>query len=224
MPAPKLIALDTSTEACSVALAVGEEKLERYKVLRRGHAEFILEMVDQVLAEAGLALTALDGLSFCRGPGSFTGVRIGVGVAQGLAFGADLPVVPVSTLAALAQGVHREHGAERILAAIDARMSEVYWAAYTVDREGLVVPQTEEAVAAPERVRLPDAEPWIGAGTGWGAQREALAVGCAVRECYPEQLPRALDCLPLAARMHARGEMLPAEEALPIYLRDRVTR
>lgn len=220
---PTILALDTSTEACSAALLVDDRRLERFEVLPRGHAGRILAMLDELLAEAGIALGRVDALSFCRGPGSFTGVRIGCGVAQGVAFGADLPVLPLSTLAVLAQGARRETGTDRVLAAIDARMGEVYWAAYEAEA-GLMRLRGEERVLAPGEVAAPAGD-WLAVGTGWDAHGAALeaALGFQPSGALPEALPRAQDCLPLAVAALRAGEALPAEQALPVYLRDRVT-
>lgn len=220
-----LLALDTSTEACSAALAHGGERIERYAVMPRGHAEHVLGMVHELLAEAGLALSAVDALAFGRGPGSFTGVRIGAGVAQGLAYAADLPVAPLSTLQLLAQGAYRRHGAERVLAALDARMGEVYWGAFVLGAEGCLEPVGDEAVLAPQAVRGPAAGAWSGAGTGWGQYAEALSARCTAHldRIEGEALPRALDALPQAALLHGAGRLVSAQQALPVYLRDRVT-
>lgn len=223
MTPPTILALDTSAEGCSVALSCNGAVLERFEVLPRGHAQHILPMIEAVLAEAGLAVSQLDAIAFCRGPGSFTGVRIAVGVVQGLAFGADLGVAPVSSLAALAQGALREHGAERVLAAIDARMGEVYWGVYQTER-GCMLLRGEEAVLAPERVPAPQESGWTGAGTGWAAYGGPLRSRCGeLAAVWPEALPRARDALPLAMRQWQAGELVAAEQALPVYLRDKVT-
>ncbi|WP_303900855.1 tRNA (adenosine(37)-N6)-threonylcarbamoyltransferase complex dimerization subunit type 1 TsaB [Thiohalomonas denitrificans] len=221
----KLIALETATEACSAALYSDGETLERYSVQPRGHADLILGMVDELLSEAGLRLRELDALAFGRGPGAFTGVRIAVGVIQGLAFGADLPVVPVSTLQALAQGAFREQGHGRVLAAIDARMGEVYWGAFTEGPSGLLEPAGEEGVFRPEAVPLPTGSDWFGAGSGWNTYPKVLARHPGRDILHDgERLPRARDIAALAIPMIERGEGLPAEKALPVYLRDQVVR
>lgn len=123
----RILAIDTATEACSVALWNNGEKHALFEICPREHTQRILPMVQQVLAESGVTLNQLDALAFGRGPGSFTGVRIGIGIAQGLAMGAELPMIGVSTLATMAQGAFRVTGATQVLAAIDARMGEVYW-------------------------------------------------------------------------------------------------
>lgn len=220
----KILALDTSTEACSAALWLDGTTTERYELAPRRHAVLLLPMIDSLLSEADLALQALDGLAFGRGPGAFTGVRIATGVVQGLAFAADLPVVPISSLAALAQGAARTSGASQVLAAIDARMNEVYWGRFVADEEGVMRPDGPEAVAAPGEVGLPAGGRWTGVGSGWGAHHEALAgrLGSMLVSCDPESFPRAADVARLGAADMATGGGLPAEEALPVYLRDKV--
>lgn len=218
----KILALDTSTEACSAALLYGTDIIERFEALPRGHAGRILGMLEEVLAEAGLAIAELDAVAFCRGPGAFTGVRIACGVVQGIAFGADLPVAPLSTLAVLAQGALREHGAQRVVAAIDARMAEVYIGEYRAVN-GLMTLQGEEAVAAPETLGPMAGDPWVGVGTGWAAYGEALQARLGTPVAALDALPRARDCLPLAAAVLAEGRAVSAFEAVPVYLRDKVT-
>jgi tRNA threonylcarbamoyladenosine biosynthesis protein TsaB len=220
----KILALDTATEACSVALGVGDRTLERYVELERGHAEQILPMVDAVLAEAGLALEQLDALAFGRGPGGFTGVRLAASVAQGLAFGADLGVVPVSDLAAIAQRASQhEPDARQVLVVNDARMREVYWARYRLDGEPRLV--GEEGVNAALDVVLPAADSfkWVAAGRGLAAWPD-LAERCrlAGATLHPELLPRAVDILALARPRVAAGQLLDPSDALPVYVRDRV--
>lgn len=215
----RLLALDTATEACTVGLDIDGRILERFEQ-RSQHSEHLLPMIDALLAEAGVSLRQLDAIAFGRGPGSFTGLRIGAGVAQGLAFGADLPVVPVSSLAILAQG---QAGA-RILAAFDARMRQVYWGAYRRGPAGLVELDGAEAVLAPEAVPIPAEGGWIGAGPGWDAHGEALAVRLADRLAARrrQQYPHARDLLVLAAAALHAGGGCAAEQALPVYVRDEV--
>lgn len=215
----KLLAFDTATDACTVALWIDGAVHERFEPGQR-HTERVLILVDEVLAEAGLALTALDALAFGRGPGSFTGLRIGAGVAQGLAFGASLPVVPVSSLAALAQGID----APRVLAAFDARMHQVYWGAYARGVEGLAVLQGEETVAAPAAVPVPDGDGWVGAGSGWDSYAAELEarLGDRVRHWRAGCYPRARHVAELGAAGFKAGRAVPAEQALPVYIRDDV--
>ena len=221
----KVLALDTATEACSVALALGDRVLERYVELERGHAEQLLPMIDELLAEAGVTLGALDAIAFGRGPGGFTGVRLAASVAQGLAFGAGLGVVPVSDLAAVAQrAAALVPGARRVLAVNDARMREVYWAEFVV--EGLVTPRGGEHVSPASAVAVSSQgadEPWVAAGRGLKAWPE-LAQRCRDQgaQILADLLPRAREVLMLALPVVSAGQVLPAEQALPVYVRDRV--
>ncbi|ADT87604.1 tRNA (adenosine(37)-N6)-threonylcarbamoyltransferase complex dimerization subunit type 1 TsaB [Vibrio furnissii] len=221
----KILALDTATEVCSVALMVGDTLYSRSEVAPRDHTKKILPMVDEVLKEAGVTLQELDALAFGRGPGSFTGVRIGIGIAQGLAFGADLPMIGVSTLAAMAQGAYREHGMTRVATAIDARMSEVYWGRFERQADGTWLTIDDECVIAPdalcEKIDA-DSTPWGTAGTGWDAYSDALAALPLTRQDSGVLYPQAQDMVVLAAQALANGETLAAENASPVYLRDTV--
>ena len=216
----RLLALDTSTEACSAAVLAEGAVLERCELAPRRHAALILPMIEAVLAEAGLDARRLDAVAFGRGPGAFTGVRVAVGIAQGIAFAADLPVIPVSTLAALALGASRETGHARIAAALDARMGEIYWGTYAVSaaRAELL---GEERVSAPEKVAAP-AGAWFGAGSGWAVYSAILARRLTVDGWTGERWPRAGDIARLAADPSRRTEWVGAEQALPVYLRNEV--
>ena len=221
----KLLALDTATEALSVSLAIGGQQIDRYVELDRGHAEQLLPMVEAVLAEGGIALTALDAVAFGRGPGGFTGVRLAASVAQGLAFGAGSGVVPVSNLAAVAQQViQRDPTVGHVLIANDARMREVYWAEYSVASHVISL-VGEERVDAPGAVSFapPLGNRWAAAGRGLRAWPE-LAERCraAGASVLPELLPRASEVLALAQLRVAAGQVLDPSQALPVYVRDRV--
>jgi tRNA threonylcarbamoyladenosine biosynthesis protein TsaB len=179
-------------------------------------------MVNAVLAGAQLTLSALDALAFGRGPGSFTGIRIGTGVIQGLALGADLPVVPVSSLAALAQGVP----AARVLPAIDARMHEVYWGVYQRDTRGIVQGVGDERVCPPDQVSVPEGRGWVGAGSGWDRYAPVLerVLGGALEGWLKERYPHARDVATLGVEGFRSGLAVTAELALPVYLRDEVVK
>lgn len=218
----KILALDTATEACSVSLGIGDRVIDRYLELERGHAEQLLPMVDAVLAEGGLTLRSLDAIAFGRGPGGFTGVRLAVSVAQGLAFGADLGLVPISDLAAVAQrAAQLNPAAGRVLVVNDARMREVYWAAFEI-QAGVISPAVEH-VGAASAVELPEGSSWVAAGRGLKAYPD-LAARCRERgvNVFPELLPRATEILELARPAVAAGQILDPAVALPVYVRDRV--
>jgi tRNA threonylcarbamoyladenosine biosynthesis protein TsaB len=213
----KLLAIDTATETCSVALLIDDRIIERATDTQRGHADLVLPMVDAVLAEAGLTLRQLDGLAYGRGPGAFTGVRIAVGVAQGLAYGAQLATVGVSDLAAVAQQFATP-GA-RILVCMDARMNEVYWGRFEATPGGLVAPTSVERVDRPEAVEPGDAT--VFAGTGFAAYPQ-LATGRTAVAVHAAARPQARDIARLAAVELLAGRGQPAERAQPVYLRDQV--
>ncbi|BDU15632.1 tRNA (adenosine(37)-N6)-threonylcarbamoyltransferase complex dimerization subunit type 1 TsaB [Lysobacter auxotrophicus] len=220
-----LLAFETSTEALSVALSIDGDVRERFELAPRRHAELALPWAEALLAEAGLERSQLDAIAVGRGPGAFTGVRLGIALAQGIALALDRPVVPVSTLAALAMRADTD-GAEasRVFAAIDARMGEVYSAAFEL-RDGDVRAIGDERVSAPGDVVVPDGEGgWIGVGTGFGAADNALAQRLASRFASIDatQLPHACDIARLAAKALARGEAIAAERIEPAYLRNNV--
>ena len=218
----RLLAIETATEACSAALLVGDEIQERFEIAPQQHAQLILHMAESLLADAGITLKQLDAVAFGRGPGSFTGVRIAAGVIQGIAFGADLPVVPVSSLAAMAQSV----AGEGILAAFDARMGQVYWGVYVRQADGLVSLQGEECVCLPEQVSLVDANGWVGAGSGWQTYAKALQdrLGTAVSAIEPTAQPHASGVASLGLQGFLQGHAVAAELARPVYLRNEVAK
>lgn len=220
----RILAIETATEACSAALYVNGDVIQRYRLAPRQHVDLILPFIDELFDEAGLSVNQLDAVAFGRGPGSFTGLRIAAGITQGIAFGADLPVVPVSTLAALAQGAARQAGATRVLAALDARMQEVYWGTFQCDDTGLMAPVGDEAVSAPGSVSRPEGSDWQAAGDGWSSYREALVerLGFEPETCLASLKPQAADVAVLAAAKFNAGETVPPDQAAPIYLRDQV--
>ena len=231
----KLLALDTSTEYCSTALWIDGAVDVREADAGQRHSELVLGMIDDLLKTHALALRDLDGIAYGEGPGSFTGLRIACGVVQGLAFGADLPVLGVGTMLALAEG----SGAERVVCCVDARMQEIYHAAY------VRVGATSGAGAAPAappgaagswralhapRVCAPDAAPAL-EGSGWFACGNAFSIYAQVlarqyagqlETIAPERHPHAREIAALAAPRFASGQGVAAEQALPVYLRDKV--
>ncbi len=216
----KILAFDTSTHWLSVACGSGGQWQVRAERAGEAHSRRLLPLVDAVLADAGLSLRQLDGIAFGAGPGSFTGVRIACGVAQGLALGADLPVVGVPTLAALAQAAWTTHGARRVFACLDARMREVYVAAYARSEAGwdeVMAP----AVLRPVDVELPDAGPWRGAGDGFSAWPE-LAGQLALADVDTAAVPDAVAVAQLALPALQAGNGVSAAQARPLYVRHRV--
>ena len=192
--------------------------MERFE-LGRQHSQRLLAMVAEVLADSAWSLSQLDVLAFARGPGSFTGLRIGAGVVQGLAYGADLPVVPVSTLAVLAQSQNEP----RLVAALDARMGQVYWGLYN-NVAGIMSPVGSEHVTAPGDMVLPLGGTWAGVGSGWDVYADVILarVGVGVSHWHPQIWPRARHVAELGAAGYAQGCAVPAEQALPVYVRDEV--
>ena len=222
----KILAVDTATENCSVALMIGDDVISRCEYAPREHTTKILPMIDAVLVDAGIKLKQLDALAYGRGPGSFTGVRIGIGIAQGLAFGANLPMIGVSTLAAMAQGSFRLHQADYVLTAIDARMGELYWGQYQRKTDGDWLLLGNEQVIAPDVLLAnvqADTNTWLTAGTGWEAYPELLTQLPFNAQLGSVLYPDSQDMVHLAKYAFARGEIVTAEAASPVYLRDTVT-
>lgn len=218
-----LLAFETATEACSVALWIDGEVRERFEVAPRRHAELALPWAEQLLGEAGISKSLLDAIAVSRGPGAFTGVRLGVALAQGIALALDRPVVAVSTLATLAMRADAMAGGH-VLAAIDARMGEVYSAAFRID-DSAPVALSAERVSAPDAVGLPEVNVrWSGVGTGFAAEDGALKQRLAPQLGVVDDgaLPHAVDLARLAAAAFARGEALAPERLEPAYLRDHV--
>jgi len=219
---PSILALDTATEACSVALLYGDRLHERHAPAPRQHAEKVLPWIDELLAEAGIGKTQIDAIAVGRGPGGFTGVRLAVAVAQGLAFALDKPLLAVSTLAALAFEAGGQAG-DHVLAALDARMGELYLGAFVIAADRLPQPIGGEWMAAPDQVEPPLPGPWIGVGSGFAAASAALVerLGARLTRFDAAALPRAGAIARLAARDWPQGGIAPAQLE-PAYLRDKV--
>jgi tRNA threonylcarbamoyladenosine biosynthesis protein TsaB len=222
----KLLALDTATDWCSVALWQDGALATKEASAERGHGGQLLTLIDAVLAEAGIALAALDALAFGRGPGAFTGLRLAASVTQGLAFAAGLPVIPVSDLRALAQQLLvPPHQSGRVLVCHDARMGEVYWAGFR-GVGGLAHADTPEHVAAP-RDMIDAARAWLaagaahGAGSGFAAYAELAILQPRLESMRADLHPRAREIAVLAAADGLQAAV-PPERALPVYVRDNV--
>jgi tRNA threonylcarbamoyladenosine biosynthesis protein TsaB len=218
----RVLALDTATEACSVALLCGDELIGRSAEGGLSHAQQILGMVEAILAEAQVSLSMLDGIAASIGPGAFTGVRVTVAVAQGLAFGAELPVVPVTTLEALAFQVVRR-GAAHALACLDARMGEVYWGCFAADSKRGLAASHSASVGPPESVVLPAAGVYRGIGRGFAAYPALGALpGLNLDPKDAYALPNAREFAALGAMRLGLGEGLDPADLIPLYLRDKV--
>lgn len=222
----KILAIETATEACSAAVLNGNEYIERYEVAPRRHNELILPMCETVLAECGLALNHLDAVAFGCGPGAFTGVRIAAGVTQGIAYAQDLPVVPVSTLANLAQqAADKDSSVRFILPAIDARMEEIYWAVYANRSSGTVELHGHEQVQDPNKIKAHTDRISCGLGSGWRTYQQILQEKTQLQSednIDGSALPRAKTTAKLAARLFSQQIFVDAADALPVYLRDNV--
>jgi tRNA threonylcarbamoyladenosine biosynthesis protein TsaB len=217
----KLLALETSTEACSVALHHEGRIFARFRHAPRLQTELLLPMIDEVLAEAGLTLKDIDALAYSRGPGAFTGVRIAAAAVQALAFARDLPVLAVSSLQTLAQGVFRVHGASRALSVFDARMDEVYAGAYVL-HDGLMQALDVDHLCSPANLPEKLRGDFFVAGNGLAAHEGVLRAQCHFQGADAELFPAAEDIVPLALALHVQGAAQSAELALPVYLRDEV--
>jgi tRNA threonylcarbamoyladenosine biosynthesis protein TsaB len=216
-----ILAIETSSELASCALLNGETLLSRSSSGVRTHSQSILPMVQELLAEAGIALSNCDAIAFGSGPGSFTGVRTACGIAQGLAFGAGLPVVPVVTLPAMAQACREQTGASDVLAVLDARMGEVYWAQYRyADGWQQVVAPT---LCAPgDLAPLPAQTPLAACGNGFSAYSEVFAGRDFAAAALVDIMPHASQVARLAAIEFAAGHALTPAEAQPLYLRNKI--
>ncbi len=220
-----ILALDTCTESCSAALLYKGEIIERVENTQRGHSDLILGMMDELFKEAGTSIAAIDAVAFGRGPGSFTGVRVSVGVAQGIAFARDVPVIAISSLAAVAQGVSDEFDKNHVAVAMDARMGEIYCASYQREN-GLVKIVDQERVCPPGEFKPDSDQQWMGVGTGWGEYETLLRENFSgnLEQLVVNRYPQAKNIIKLARGEAESGRMLSADQAFPVYLRNNVAK
>ncbi|GJM06903.1 MAG: tRNA (adenosine(37)-N6)-threonylcarbamoyltransferase complex dimerization subunit type 1 TsaB [marine bacterium B5-7] len=217
-----ILALDATTHACSVALKSQTKTYARFEVAPRQHANLLLPMIASLLEEAKLTHAHLQCIAVTVGPGSFTGVRMGLGVAQGLAYGLQLPVVGVSTLAVLAQEAYETQGHKQCLPAWDARMDEIYIGAYNIEN-GLAVAVQPDALSAPDKVNLPDGQKWWGIGNAWAMPALLLHAKQHIMGHEETMYPTAKALLSLAAAEAAQGKTIDVQQLTPVYLRNKVT-
>jgi len=224
----KILCIDASTEACSVALLNDNEITESYQVAPRQHASLLLPLVEKLLTDASLRLNQLDALACHVGPGAFTGIRIGVSVAQGLAYGANIPTIAVSSLESLAQQAFELSDKTYCLAAIDARMNEVYYALYKRGEEGQFEPLINEQVIAPDAIDFSALEQFgrddfVKIGSGWSAYHEIFCEkGLEAVELIDNKFPRAAAGLVIAKQKYLAQDLLSPEKLQPAYLRNKV--
>ena len=218
----KLLAIETATESCSASLLIEDEYITLSELAPRRHNEIILSMCEQVLSQTETSLSQLDAIAFGRGPGSFTGVRLAASVTQGMALGQDLPVVPVSSLAALAQAAHEQTQSSQVLTCIDARMQEVYFGLYELKNNYMQL-LGEEQVIAPDLVDVKIDDECHGAGSGWKTYASELIQSLGKNITYSEDtFPQAESVAKLASLYYKEKKYISAVEALPVYIRDNV--
>jgi len=217
-----ILAIETSTERASVALLMGADLLTRESPSVPMHSEAVLPMVQDMLKEAGIALRECAAIAYGCGPGAFTGVRTACGLVQGLAFGAGLPVAPVVTLEAMAQACREQSGADEVMAVLDARMGEVYWARYR--HEGVWRTVHEPSVSAPAAIDVAGTPVFCGNGLTLCAENDWAAAARAAQppRWLPAIMPHASQIARLGLQALAQGRLLAARDAYPLYLRDKV--
>lgn len=218
-----ILALDTATDASSAAVLCDDQLTIDFQLAPRQHTKILLSQLDKVLAKAGIGLAMIDVVAFGRGPGAFTGLRIAAGVAQGIALAIDKPVIPVSSLAAMAKQAVDEQQAECVLTALDARMGEVYWGVYNKQAGGNVQLQGEECVIRPDDLLIPECQNSVAVGAGWEAYQAALLEKCpqAPEKIITDLYPSAAYVAKLAA-LYPDSAKIDAALAQPVYLRNKV--
>lgn len=217
----KILGFDTSSTACSVALLMDDHISALHKIIPMQQAQSLLPMIEELLLSHKITLNQLDAIAFGCGPGSFTGVRIAASVAQGLAYALELPVIPISSLAALAQAAYQELQWKKLLVAVDARMQEVYWGAYGIDHQGLAVLINKEAVSTPQEISSPESD-WYGVGNAWEIYKSDITYQPLLLDTT--RLATAEAIVMLAKAKYLNKEWVRAEDALPVYLRETVAK
>ena len=219
-----LLSIDTVTEMASIALLSGDDLLVDEELVPQEHTKVILPMIQKRMANAGLSFSQLDAIAFSRGPGSFTGLRICASIAQGLAVAHDLPVIPVSSLAILAQGSYRTDQKTNVVACLDARRNEVYWASFSLDTSGMMSLIGSEQVIAPGAAKTLEANDWHGVGSGFKAYSAELAANPHVHlsSIEPDRYPLAQDAIVYAKHAWQNNQAVDASLAIPTYLRDNI--
>jgi tRNA threonylcarbamoyladenosine biosynthesis protein TsaB len=213
-----LLALETATEYCSVALLKDNQVFSHAQHCKNQHAAKLLAMIEDVLHQAQINLQDLDAIAFGCGPGSFTGVRIAISVAQGLAYGLQKPVIPISTLQIMAQTAYQQYGVKCAQVALDARMQQIYYAVYALDAKALMQPQGESKLLFPKEMLVSTGQ---GVGNGWQVYADELN-HAAGEVFYPDVMPLASAALVLAQDVFIQGGAIEPAQAAPIYLRDNV--
>ena len=218
---PKILAIDTSTDACSAALLLDHKVNDRFMVAPKEHTSFILSMVNDLLSESEIGFDQLDAIAFGCGPGSFTGVRLAASIVQGFAYASNLPVVRISTLRALAQEVFIEFKASKVLVAQDARMQEVYWGEYHVDNSGIMQAIKPDSLINPHKIGVVSGDDFVGVGNGFEVYSDIFAKSCNIR-LISRKYTQAKYVVRLAADDFIKGLAVTAEVAQPTYLREKV--
>lgn len=221
---PTILSFDTATEACSVALRVDEKIFSRFEIAPRQHASLLLPLIQSLLNEAKITLQEINAIAFGFGPGSFMGVRLATGMAQGLAFGLQIPVIPISTLQIIAQTAHEKSGEQKILAGWDARMHAIYWGFYAANDQGLMQPQQPDALSAPASI---DTNPFstvrfMTAGNAWSVYENELPTVFLQQNKLNDIYPEASHMLAIAVSKYLSGDVFSPEKVEPQYIRHHV--
>ena len=218
---PTILAIDTSTDACSVALLHKQQQFFQHEVMPRAHNKIIMRMINQLFTAANIQCSDLDAIAFGQGPGSFTGLRMSAGIAQGMAFGANIPVIPVSTLQLLAQTAYHKYGFMHVAVAMDARADEIYFNTFSLNQASCMHSSTNDKILSPQAVTLDPTVAWHSVGGGWQIYNDHFSAktNVSLQHGTPILYPEALSLLTLAEQKQLNKEVLPADKAYPDYIR-----